>query len=440
MKEVIRSIREKNRIIENIISVIVERESFLMLGHKNPDEDCIASMVAFAILLSKFMKQVRICLPVKVPQSFQYLINICRYNSIQVLRSCEQTDARIDTVVVCDTAKKSMIEMNDMIGSLFRDPDVVKVEIDHHLGADSEYIGDPGCRLVTEATSASELVGHIILKLSEKNALLRQYQIENPFSRNIVLAILTGIVGDTNMGKFIKSRREQRYYRVFSNMFNRMLADKTTKDSNFKSIHEIYMALQKLSSEEDECHRYFQRKKKFSSSVGYVALDPEDMDVLYRTCDEETVVSVARAMANELAEESGRISLVAYYENPMGRGESAAGSGGTAAGSGGTAAGSGGTAAGSGGTAAGSGVPVADGGSVEEETAADGGQEGLIQFRARRSQAYKRFDLRKLLDIFSIKNGGGHEGAIGFRVPSAAIDDYQAYVQSLVSGIEKSLP
>lgn len=385
MKQVLHSIREKNRIIDNIIRAMTERESFLLLGHRNPDEDCIASMVAFALLLSKFMRRVKVCLPVKVHPHFQYMINICRYNSIEVLRSCDWTSDYVDTMVICDTAKPSMVVTNEVIDTLFKDPGVLKIEIDHHVGADSEYIGDPGYCLVTEATSASELVGHITLKLSKKTELLQRFQIENPFTRNIVLAILTGIVGDTNMGKFIKSRRERDYYRIFSNMFNRMLAEKTVKDSgNFRNIDEIHGELRRLSSEEDACHRYFQRRKRFSSSIGYVALDQEDMRTLYETCDEETVVSVARAIANELAEESGRISLVAYYDHPD--------------------------------------------------------RSDLVQFRARRSHRYKRFDLRVILEAFSIRDGGGHEGAIGFRVPRAQVGDYRKYVQRMVAGIEKMLP
>ncbi len=96
------------------------------------------------------------------------------------------------------------------------------------------------------------------------------------------------------------------------------------------------------------------------------------------------MVNVARAVANELAEESGRLSLVAYYDKPE----------------------------------------LSD----------------LVQFRVRRSQAYKKYDLRKMLELFSIEDGGGHEGAIGFRLPRAVIDDYMAFIQGLIEGLEKILP
>jgi len=53
MKKVpITTIYEKNRVIENIIDAMLTRNKFLLLGHRNPDEDCIASMVAFSLPVS----------------------------------------------------------------------------------------------------------------------------------------------------------------------------------------------------------------------------------------------------------------------------------------------------------------------------------------------------------------------------------------------------
>ncbi len=381
-KKTIETISEKNEIIENIIEAMVARQSFLVLGHENPDEDCIASMVAFSLLLSKFQKGAKICLGKKVHEHFQYLLNICRYNAIQVYDTCDIFADEFDTIVICDTPKQSMVESSPKIKKLFGDSRILKIEFDHHIGADSRYIGDGGYCLVTEATSASELVGHLALKLRGKKELLAEYQIEDPFTRNLVLAILSGIIGDTNMGQFLKSRRERRYYRLFSSMLNEMLAEATVKETNFKSIGEVYTELQRLSSREETCFSYFNDKKQFYGSVGYVALDEKDMVYLFSICDEETVVTVARAIANDLAEESGVFSLVAYYDNPA--------------------------------------------------------QSDLIQFRVRRSQGFRSYDLRNVLQTFDIENGGGHEGAIGFRLPRKLVADYGAYVKKLIAGLEKA--
>jgi nanoRNase/pAp phosphatase (c-di-AMP/oligoRNAs hydrolase) len=62
-----------------------------------------------------------------------------------------------------------------------------------------------------------------------------------------------------------------------------------------------------------------------------------------------------------------------------------------------------------------------------------------VQFRLRRAGAWKKYDLRGFLALFSIVNGGGHEGAIGFRIPRGEIGDFHAYVEKLVSGIEAAI-
>jgi len=383
-KKSITTIHEKNRIIENIIDAMLTRNRFLLLGHQNPDEDCIASMVAFSLLLGKLYKDTEICLGEKVHEHFQYLLNICRYNSITLFEACESFDSSIDTVVICDTPKPAMVETSSMVEKLLKDPAVLKIEIDHHIGTDSRYIGDEGYCLVTDATSASELVGHLALKMRNRRGLVDQFQINEVLSRNVVLAILTGIIGDTNMGRFLKSRREKRFYQLFSSMLNNLLAEETVKESNFKNMDEIFNELHRLSTKEDHSYQYFMDRKQFSQSIGWVALDEGDIEKLFRDVDEETVVTVARAVANELAEESGKLSLVSYYDKA--------------------------------------------------------GISDLVQFRVRRSQEYKKYDLRNMLALFSIENGGGHEGAIGFRLPRTEIKDYNKFVHGLIKGLEKVLP
>jgi single-stranded DNA-specific DHH superfamily exonuclease len=94
-------------------------------------------------------------------------------------------------------------------------------------------------------------------------------------------------------------------------------------------------------------------------------------------------VSTARVVADRLAESSGKLGLVAYYDNPE--------------------------------------------------------HSDLVQFRLRRAGAWKKYDLRGLLERFAIENGGGHEGAIGFRMPRSEIPDFQAYVATLLQGIETAI-
>jgi len=380
-KSAIRTIHEKNATIDRIIDTITTRRHFLILGHQSPDDDCVSAMISFALILHMFYRDVVLYMGSQVHERFKYLLDICRYNAIPLLEAAEVPPSDIDTVVLCDTPKPSMIEASPAVRELLKSPRVLRVEIDHHLGADSGYFGDEGYRFVTEASSASELVGHILLKLQGRTALLERHQITELFPRNLVLAILTGIIGDSNMGQYLKSRREKKYYQIFSGMFNEMLSRRTTKKSNFFTADQVFSELQKLSTHEEGCFTYMMDRRRVVGSVGLVALSAEDMAPLYAGCDEDTIVSTARVLADRLAEESGKLGLVAYYDNPE--------------------------------------------------------RSELVQFRLRRAGAWKKYDLRGLLTHFSIANGGGHEGAIGFRILRSEITDFPAYVEKLVKGIEE---
>jgi nanoRNase/pAp phosphatase (c-di-AMP/oligoRNAs hydrolase) len=364
---------------------MTERECFLLLGHRNPDEDCVAALVAFALLLKKFNKDAQIYLSGSVHENFAYLLDISRYNGIAVLGPDDViTGAGFDTVVVCDTAKPEMIDASDAIRVLIDSGQCLVMELDHHLGADSAYIGDEGYRLVAEASSTCELVGYLAVRLRRRKDLLVRYQIPDSFSRNFVLAVLTGIIADSKMGQFLKSRRERRFYRRFSRMFNALLEKTTVRSSNMSDKDQVFEALQHVSSRGRRCYDYFQERTSMAPAVAYVALGPTEMEELAAGgSDNETIVTTARSTADRLAEESEKVGLVAYYDLP----------------------------------------DVSD----------------LVQFRVRRSRHFKSYDLRQLLDVFGAHDGGGHEGAIGFRFPKTDIGDFEQYVEEMVERIGREL-
>jgi len=382
-KQRIESIREKNIIIDTIIAALAERNEYLICGHTNPDEDCISSMVAVAILLTRFDKNPRLFIPGDIPKNIHYLINICSHNSIKILNRDRQVPNNIDTIIVCDTPKRAMLDSCRKIDSMMKSDSVVTIEVDHHLGADSNYIGDDGYCLVTEASSASELIGFIALKLRKKKGLLSRFMISDPFSRNFVLAVLTGIIGDTNMGKYIKSRREKKYYDIFTAIYDDILMTTTVRESNLTSSEDIYRELQRLSEKEEQCYRYISDKKTTSGPVAYAILSEEDMGYLFSEFDKDIVTTVTKSIANDFAETTKRIGLIVFPDEK--------------------------------------------------------GTSGLVQFRMRRSQDFKDFDLRRVIDFFAIENGGGHEGAIGFRFPEHEMQDPEGYTKTIIDRLKKEL-
>ena len=52
---------------------------------------------------------------------------------------------------------------------------------------------------------------------------------------------------------------------------------------------------------------------------------------------------------------------------------------------------------------------------------------------------YRSLDLRNVLPKLEIENGGGHEGAIGFRVERSNIDDFGAFVARIVETLKKEV-
>jgi diguanylate cyclase (GGDEF)-like protein len=374
------SIAAKKRVAANIIGEIISQNAFLLLGHKDPDADCVASMVAFALILSKLQKEVIIFLPDPFTAQLSYLLEICKYNGITVIQD-RKTDIpyTISDIVVLDTPKPEMIMMNISVARIFGNPLVRKIEIDHHLDADSRYSGDSGYRLVSNASSTCELIGYLCIKLAA-NPNVRDIA-SDFFSRNLALTILTGIVGDSQMGKYLKTNRERWYYRVFSERFNDLLHEKTQKGGkNLQSMEDIFKVIQDLSQLEKECLGKMKNYLKVSESLHYVLLGEKESEELFRCYGEEIVVNVSKAVADQLSEASGKMGLVAYYDSPL--------------------------------------------------------LSGFIQFRLRRSSGFSSLDLRGVIAELGITNGGGHPGAVGFRVDKGDVDDIMAYGAGLAARIE----
>lgn len=382
-KQDIPTIAQKNRVIRNITQAFVERDNFLVLGHESPDEDCISAMVSISLLLSKLSKKPIICTSPELPEHYDYLLDICKYNSIDINSACADILDRVDTVIICDTPKPGMLEATTEVHTLLENPDVLRIEVDHHLQADARYNGDDGYSLVAEASSSCELIGLLACKISQRDEIMEEFEVGDMFSRNMVLTLLTGIVGDTQMGKFIKSRREQRFYDMFSRMFNELLAEKTTKNTNFFNMKQIYSELKRLSDDEARFHSYLSAHRTVDDVVGYAVLDEVESEEAHRNFDADTIISVARGVADELAEESGYVSMVAYYDAPQ--------------------------------------------------------SSDLVQFRVRRSLAYRSLDLRQILPELDIENGGGHEGAIGFRIEKSAVGDFSALVSRIVETLKTAV-
>jgi nanoRNase/pAp phosphatase (c-di-AMP/oligoRNAs hydrolase) len=377
-KKEIRTIAEKNRIVKNIIDESVRLDSFLLIGHQDPDTDCIASLAAFSLLLRKLEKDATIFLASPVMEQFNYLLAICKYNGISVIYGKDAVLEDISAIVILDTPKPEMIVKNAAISRLFADPNIRKIEVDHHLGADAAYVGDPGHCLVSEASSTCELIGYLCFKFSQQKD---RFPDTDFFSRNIALAVLTGIVGDSHMGKYLKSSKERWYYSFFSRVFDKLLVEKTRKNSNnLASMEAIFDTIQHFSVQEKNCFDRIIKQQQKAKFIHYVVLGIEESAELFSRYGNELLVNVSKAIADTLAEETGKLGLVVYYDDKS----------------------------------------ISD----------------FVQIRLRRSAKFNTLDLRTVLGTLGITNGGGHPGAIGFRITKDEVVDIQAFITGIVAKIE----
>jgi nanoRNase/pAp phosphatase (c-di-AMP/oligoRNAs hydrolase) len=379
-KSALTTVHEKRSAADRILDCFEANDSFLVAGHSNPDEDCAASICAVSLLLTKMSKRVTAVIIDSVHDNLDYLLRICRYNAISIVSSIDPAIDRFDAIVVCDTPKPSMISMDAASRALLDSRTIPVIEIDHHIGADSEYIGDPDLRLVTDAVSASELAGYLAFKLSKRTALVDTLPDKNILSRNLILAVLTGIVGDSKMGKYLKTGKERRYYEIYAALYNRILGEETTKSSNFFEISQIFSEIQRLSRGEEGALNYIISRRKSAPGIGYTYLSSDDVAYLEKNFGRDTMVTAIRAAADFLAEESGKLSLVVYDESDSG---------------------------------------------------------GLVQFRMRRAQSYRATDIRDFLQLLKFENGGGHEGAIGFRAPAAELGDLESFIENAVKVVTR---
>jgi len=378
-KTEIRTIAEKNRIVNRIRDEILEKDTILLIGHKDPDTDCIASLVAFALLLGKFHKEITIYFAGPVMAHFSYLLAICKYNGIAVVYGKLPNPKSFSAVVILDTPKPDMIVMNDDIAALMADSNIRKIEIDHHLEGDARCAGDEGYCLISEASSTCELIGFILLKLSKQKERFKKVDF---FTRNLALAIITGIVGDSQMGKYLTTRRAKFYYRIFTDIFDRLLGEKTLKDSkNLSSMEAVFDVIQNFSVQEKHCFDGIMQLKNTEHSIHYICIEEKQSADLFEKYGTELIVNVSKAAADTLAEDCNKLGLVAYYDAPS----------------------------------------LSD----------------FVQFRLRRSAKFLHVDLRTVLVGLKVENGGGHPGAVGFRVTKDSVKDIGSYTKDIVIRIEK---
>lgn len=166
---------------EKFAQMVKDADNILIVGHVNPDGDCIGSTTAMRGYLRKH-KKVRIAVPTKYPEFLTFLdpeneILIYRRNIEGVKAAVDEAD-----LIICmDFNRLYRIEE---LGELVRASGARKILIDHH--PDPEDFADLTIS-ETEVSSASELT-YWLLKMSGLGEI----------SVSVLNSLYTGMMTDSN--------------------------------------------------------------------------------------------------------------------------------------------------------------------------------------------------------------------------------------------------
>ena len=358
------TIGARNRVIKNIYYLMKTHRSFLILGHENPDEDCYASTVAGALLLRKFNKHVSIFLESVPSENLKFLTSICKYNKINVYYGTMPTIRSVEVLCTLDTPKPSMLATAGCIEHFLKNPLIPKIEIDHHFGSDAGYIGDTDYSLVLHASSTCEILCRLCYKLANHPEIRHRYSIEELYSRNLVLTLLTGMLGDAKMGNYISNPHDKEVFEYFSKHLNLMLRISTNSSGTTKKIESMERLLNVMETTNAETEKVYNTiisRAVYTDQVGAVILSAAESDTFLKSIEYTQFIGMIKVATNTIAERAGGVGISVYYDAPD--------------------------------------------------------KSNKIQCRIRASEAVRGIDLRPILAHFKIMDGGGHPGAIAFRLP-----------------------
>ena len=251
---------------------------------------------------------------------------------------------------------------------------VLKIELDHHLEADSGYFGDPDYRLVYEASSTCEIIGRLAIKMerqrraqgevSDRRIPEPQPGAGHPLRDDRGLA--DGAIPQVPPGALVL-RALQRLLRAHARDARRVREAATSRARSRYSRPWPRSPTTRTPATASCRGRPGDRRV-----VGFAVLDPEASRFLFATYGNDTAVAVAKALVDKLAEESGRLGLVGYYDDPA--------------------------------------------------------ISPFAQFRLRRARALRPSTSARPYQA-ELTNGGGHPGAVGFRIPREAVPDIDEAVR-----------
>ena len=379
--------------LSQAVNILQASNSFLFSGDIDPDS--VGSMLSLSLYLNQLDKKVYLVIPDTLGENLDFFEKIIHYNSIEILKSQEEIEAikdEVETIIFCDTANTKLVPFYPFIAEniISRKPRVI--EIDHHFGADSEELTDYGIKLFRNANANTEIIGDILETLHSRNP-----EGPNPFSqRNIILGLITGLLGDTVGGKVIHYKEE---YNHWIEKLGEHLKEVTrwrdsdekrgedNKTSKFGDPKQLLAYLNRLTEDQEVCFNLLNARIEIKGKLGFLSLLPSTYHEVKGSCQEfesDWFVDIMNFLVNSVPEKSGHAGVVVF-----------------------------------------------------EGKNAEGTE--CIFIKVRRAVDFSGVDLRRGEDLIKelfgdlYMGGGGHAGAVSFRVHPLDEKDLLAHLDTLIA-------
>ena len=382
----ITKIRVRNKRIKKIIRIIKKCESFLFISYIDPD--ALGSMLALGLVLKRLHKTVAFYMPDKSNEKVKYLSNIINYNDINIILSPEGIKPEsFDCLIFNDTANRKVIPYYKHLESIFNNRKISVIETDHHFGTDSARVARRSVTLFEKANANCEIITKILYKMNNDKEIKNEISNDTLFKRNILLCLLTGIISDTQFGKYLINKKQYHFFMQFLSL--RLELSTFSRHQYFQSPKDIYKYLVELSEENIHCVDILishAEKRKHLNILDLTDSSPFGGISAVKQCEYVDLEDINDILANKLPELHGNIGSLILEKDIEG-------------------------------------TPVK-------------------YIKIRRSMSYKGFNIKSLESHF-IENfgelyigGGGHEGACSFRVTKSSAEDFYQRLNAVFAHIQ----
>ena len=377
--------------IKKAVALIQEKKRFLFAASLDPDS--VGSMVSLALYLNLLGKKAHLIIKESLGSNFDFLEKIIHHNKIEVLTSLEQLQGikkEVDLVMFFDTANSKLLPFYAAIKENFLSQELPVIEFDHHFGSDSEELSANSVKLYRKANANTEIIAELLLQLHEKDPAQ-----PHPFTRrNILLPLITGLLSDTVNGKVIHFKEDYEYWmEKLGKSLKKETYAENSQTKNFSDQRQVSEHIHTLAEDQKLCLELMSGRIVMDKGLGMInLLDSTYPEVKYFCQPYNTpwFSEVRDFLLNMVPEKAGKVGILCYHG--------------------------------------------------KDSTGAD-----CAYIKMRRSTQYQGYDLRGAEDTVRetfgdlYMGGGGHAGAVSFRIQPQEDEQFLAGVARISSFIKKNL-